>query len=378
MIHTRAILVFLFICTPAIARVIHLDDFSDGIDPEWMRLDTTEPFEFGPGVFDPSQGALNLRTTGEVPTGPGTFGGFVAVVWSDSLTDPIFSNGSMRARVRVDEPVSASINLRSNLETLSAYTFNVDAQSGAISIWKFEDTFGTVLGTIPDLEFTRGDYWWLEATSFETVHALKAWRDGSPEPATPQLAVVDDTFSSGAIGIGATLIQGSLLPSVVNATFDDVSFTLPEPSVPCDIDADGDCDANDLDELQYTGLGGDDLRFDLNNDGVVDSADTIAWLDQKGTFPGDADLDGDVDSADLNAVGSNWQSRNALSWADGDFDGNRIVDSKDLNLLGSNWQSGVAAAASIVIPEPAGFQWWAVATVWFLVWTRSLVASRLS
>ncbi len=68
--------------------------------------------------------------------------------------------------------------------------------------------------------------------------------------------------------------------------------------------------------------------------------------------PGDADLDGDVDSADLNAVGFNWRME-VESWSQGDFNGDRVVNVADLNLLAMHWRLGapVTAAGS---PVPRG------------------------
>ncbi len=142
-------------------------------------------------------------------------------------------------------------------------------------------------------------------------------------------------------------ISDSIVPRHYDALF-------PDNTLPCDFDADGDCDIVDLDELQYVGLGGTDSKYDLDNSGgIIDSGDTFAWLESNGTVPGDADLDGDVDANDLNAVGISWQSNNVASWAGGDFDGNGMVDAGDLNLLGLNWQFGIAAAANAAVPEPA-------------------------
>ena len=67
-------------------------------------------------------------------------------------------------------------------------------------------------------------------------------------------------------------------------------------------------------------------------------------------IPGDANGDGRVDAADLNAVGINWQMGDK-TLADGDFDGDGFVGVADLNILGVNWQMGVPAAASV--PEPS-------------------------
>ena len=72
---------------------------------------------------------------------------------------------------------------------------------------------------------------------------------------------------------------------------------------------------------------------------------------------GDADLDGDVDAGDLNALGGNWRSTANLQWQHGNFNGDAIVDAQDLNAIGGNWQHGVPAAtpAQLTVPEPASF-----------------------
>jgi hypothetical protein len=79
--------------------------------------------------------------------------------------------------------------------------------------------------------------------------------------------------------------------------------------------------------------------------------------------PGDADLDGDVDVADLGILASNWQQAGDL--LQGDFDGSGMIDVNDLGILASNWQTGVGIGPSLAevlaafdlpigsVPEPA-------------------------
>jgi glucose/arabinose dehydrogenase len=61
----------------------------------------------------------------------------------------------------------------------------------------------------------------------------------------------------------------------------------------------------------------------------------------KFTYFGDADLNGQVDVADLGALASNWQTSGP--WTSGDFDYSGFVDVADLGLLASNWQAGVGS-----------------------------------
>ena len=202
----------------------------------WIQLDTnvTEegPKPWGPGIFDVSSGALNLRTTGIVPATPGVFdpinGGFLAAGWAPSAVDPTFSNGTLRTKVRIDSAVAASVNFRSDLTTFSSYNFNLDADTGTFAIVRFENAVGTPLGAIPDLTLGQGEDWWVEASSIGNQHSLKVWPVGDSEPAMPQLTVEDDMFTQGLIGLGAGLGAGDT-DVMVNATFDDVTFTVPEP-----------------------------------------------------------------------------------------------------------------------------------------------------
>lgn len=127
------------------------------------------------------------------------------------------------------------------------------------------------------------------------------------------------------------------------------------PGLNCDFDGSTVCDITDLNAL-LAAVGTDGGTFDLDQSGMVDSVDIAQWLNEAGTVNigvpyvmGDADLDGDVDAADLNLLGISWQSTVNLRWDNGNFNGDSIVNAADLNVLGINWQSGVGAAA---VPEP--------------------------
>jgi hypothetical protein len=56
-------------------------------------------------------------------------------------------------------------------------------------------------------------------------------------------------------------------------------------------------------------------------------------------LPGDANLDGVVDVADLGILASNWQTSG--TWISADFDGSGFIDVADLGLLATNWQAGI-------------------------------------
>ncbi|MEM1445012.1 MAG: hypothetical protein AAGF84_03085 [Planctomycetota bacterium] len=67
---------------------------------------------------------------------------------------------------------------------------------------------------------------------------------------------------------------------------------------------------------------------------------------------GDANLNGQVEQSDLNAVLSNWGST-GQSWATGDLNGDGLVAQGDLNAVLSNWGSSTAPDfRGFAVPEP--------------------------
>ena len=94
-----------------------------------------------------------------------------------------------------------------------------------------------------------------------------------------------------------------------------------------------------------------DPLFDLNADTMVDGADAATLFDILGTQFGDANLDGQVNAADLAVWQTNYGSSGG--WAAGDFNGNAVVDGRDFLI----WQryagfTGGLLAEVIAVPEP--------------------------
>ena len=151
-----------------------------------------------------------------------------------------------------------------------------------------------------------------------------------------------------------------------------MGFFNPTPPVGCDFDNSGSCDIVDLDELLYTGLSSGDTKYDLDSSGTVDLGDRDAFLREVGSLPGDADLSGMNEAADLNALGRNWQANDITSWANGDFNGDGTGDAADLNELGLWWQqtgddfAAAQGAAQAAVPEPGSS---VLTLACLLVWT---------
>jgi hypothetical protein len=234
------------------AQTILLDDFQDGIDPQWFPIDTNYvldaagmpigPRPWGPGIFAAPTGALNLRTTGPVPPnpalppGPSVFdtlnSGFLALGWVPSTVDPTFSNGRLRASVRVDNSSNADLILRANPATFSGYVF---AALGGYGQFRFSRLDGGLImrdELVPGPTFAPGENWMMEMGAIGNEFSLKAWKVGDPEPTTPQFTAIDNTYALGALGVSASVSTNNIsAPTPVNATFDNVAFTpIPEPA----------------------------------------------------------------------------------------------------------------------------------------------------
>jgi hypothetical protein len=233
------------------AQAIFLDDFNGGIDPQWFPLDTnynldamgmpTGPKPWGPGIFDASSRVLNLRTTGPVPPnpalppGPTVFdtlnSGLLGLGWGPS-EDPAFSNGRLRATVRVNNPSNVDLILRANPATLSAYVFAGLGSFGEFHFSRLDNGLIAFSTPLPGLTFAPGEDWVMEFAAVGSQFSMKAWKLGDPEPTAPQFTVIDNTYAVGAVGISASAFTNNIsVPTPVDATFDDIFFTpIPEPA----------------------------------------------------------------------------------------------------------------------------------------------------
>ncbi|MCA9214304.1 MAG: hypothetical protein KDB27_14630 [Planctomycetales bacterium] len=71
---------------------------------------------------------------------------------------------------------------------------------------------------------------WFEAGAVGDQLSFKFWRDGDSEPSAPQLTVYDAELASGMLGLGADISNLSPTAELIDATFDDISFT-PEVAI---------------------------------------------------------------------------------------------------------------------------------------------------
>lgn len=126
------------------------------------------------------------------------------------------------------------------------------------------------------------------------------------------------------------------------------------PDLPGDFDLTDQVDADDIDLLREN-FGGDTTIYNLaGNAAAVDETDLDFLITNiLNTTEGDANLDGLVSQADLDAVLLNWGATDA-GWATGNLDaadGTGFVSQADLDAVLLNWGNGTTAATPI--PEPA-------------------------
>ena len=154
------------------------------------------------------------------------------------------------------------------------------------------------------------------------------------------------------------LWDGDHLTSEFNKVIADYVLQAMDPALIRQGDFDGDdaLTSDDIDVLAAAVRAPEvDLQFDLNFDGTVDSADHRQWVGSfKGTYYGDANLDGEFNSGDLiSAIATGaYESDVEVGWASGDFDGSGRFDSGDLvlALADGGYERGPRTAAAV--PEP--------------------------
>jgi autotransporter-associated beta strand protein len=214
------------------------------------------------------------------------------------------------------------------------------------------------------------------------------------------------TLSANRLSNGTLTINAGNVQVLAKTTPNDPAGTSVVPAVSVAGGAQLDLTNNSM-VIDYTGAVGtlvDDVRQHIQNARLVSTSATtligLGYADNaalspvkasfggvsvdpssvliKYTYFGDADVDGDVDVADLGVLATNWQQ--ASLWSGGDFDYNGSVDVNDLGLLATNWQAGVGsplgpdfatAAASVglpasAVPEPASMTLISALAAWSL------------
>lgn len=204
-----------------------------------------------------------------------------------------------------------------------------------------------------------------EVLAYTGTYPKAAWWIGG------RIAGNNDAATAEGTGYHGDLVKGG--KDVGGAPGDGEMITVGDPTAAAlagtpiyigDYNYDGVVNAADVD-FSARGVNGgiENALLDLTGTGTVEDADLTTLLqsgaigssasnafDGQNTWRGDANLDGQVNSTDALALGSNWQTGSGMGWATGDFNGDGAVNSTDALALGANWQNGVGPG---VVPEPA-------------------------
>ncbi len=163
--------------------------------------------------------------------------------------------------------------------------------------------------------------------------------------------------------------SGNIITSDINGGL----FVTRLTNRPADFDADGYMDCTDIDQLTEA-VANQTAQpwFDLDGDGDLTAGDIESWLTIAGEenigraySPGDADLNGVVDTSDFNRWNAN-KFTTESGWCNGNFDGNGVVDASDFNIWNSRTFGTPVANA---VPEPSS--WFALLSCGLLCgWLR--------
>ena len=143
------------------------------------------------------------------------------------------------------------------------------------------------------------------------------------------------------------------------SAYNDNELILSDFGITGDFNTNGQLDANDIDLLsEGTSVG--DPSFDLTGDGVVDRTDRTYWVEYlKGTYFGDANLDGEFNSSDFVQVFQRGHYEDRVlensGWEDGDWNGDGEFDTADFVLAfqSGGYEAGPRSSVASV-PEPTG------------------------
>ena len=202
-----------------------------------------------PGAFDiveepGGNQVLRMHYTGSELQPPGTPLTPLVALWNDSFVNPVYSDGYLRAQVKVDEPNAVGCLGQGDLASGNGYTLCMVALDEGIDHEKAGHQFHIdrfvngaaslkwLSGRDDNIEFEFADWWNMELGVVGATISARVWEVGTSEPPEPQFVWTDPSrVPGGQIGL-YSLVQSELMPvpSRADASFDNVAFTIPEPT----------------------------------------------------------------------------------------------------------------------------------------------------
>jgi hypothetical protein len=178
---------------------------------------------------------------------------------------------------------------------------------------------------------------------------FRAWQEGAERPLRPQHTFRDTTFAGGYIG---TLSIG------VGSSTSAYRHFQALPLMAGDFNGNGQLDAADIDILsQHISVETNDASHDLTGDELVNGDDLNYWVKElRGSWHGDANLDGEFNSGDLVTVfqAGRFETGESATWAQGDWNADRFFNTSDIITAfeAGGYDAGMQPAVHAV-PEPA-------------------------
>ena len=150
-------------------------------------------------------------------------------------------------------------------------------------------------------------------------------------------------------GGSATVLLGTSTFSANLLTYEDELRAVADfGPAPSDFNADGNIDATDIDRIFAAFSEGDhNCNYDLSGNGIVTRADIDLVLNEAGTLPGDANVDGMVSFPDFLILARSFGDEDT-GWGGGDFDGDGSTNFGDFISL----SSAFGDSFSQVVPAP--------------------------
>lgn len=210
-----------------------------------------------------------------------------------------------------------------------------------------------------DLRDENGD--WLE----ELVVPLYPWDAGSEDG--NRLSLSNPASNPREPIRRLDLDESSLL--FESEVFGNFRFEL---AAPCDLNLDGECNLQDLSttdglysvgdlEVGVDAVFGETTKFDLNEDGRIDSVDLDTWLSLAAEhngfaepyLKGDTNLNDHVGFGDFTALSANFGT--GREWWEGNYRGSGVTSFRDFLFLSRNFGEAIGRQTTNAqaVPEPA-------------------------
>lgn len=358
---------FLFAAAPVFAV-----DFSLNDEQSFLQIIPGVPHD------DPSQriteGSFVLNTWALLEQSPGSYhnlvGGTVSVTGEGPrmmLDGVVSGNPNPASPFRptldsVDSPsshdnIAAKDHITGQLIELVIRDV-VYGATGSVEIGQpAELEFRFLEGTI-DFSFIDFDRDGERDTGWRSLNELEM--SGSPDPLRFSNMSANPVVQRGdriEIPVAFDIPIEIIFPNDSRVSVEGMFFLEPSTQLAGDFNRDGVLGIEDIDALgfaafEFSGSPSDaGSAFDLNADGHVDIFDIGGWLNEYGTFPGDANLDRTVQFDDFLVLARSFGTNGV--WSNGNFDDDGVVDFTDFLTLARYFGS----ANATVVPEPACPTW---------------------